>query len=479
MNFHSETYIAFFLIVFLVYWRLQPRGQKVLLVLVSYCFYARWDWRFAGLIALSTLVDYFVGLRIFREVSPKNKRLWLVASIVANVGILALFKYFNFFAESFVALAQSVGLSMTWSVVHIALPVGISFWTFRSLTYTVDIYRGRMKPTESLLSYATFLSFFPLLGAGPIVRARDFLPQLESERLFDAGNLEIGFRRFLLGFFKKAFIADTLSVYVVNPVFANPGSHATHILWLAMFAFAVQIYCDFSGYSSMAIGSSRLLGFKIPENFVFPYLARDISDFWRRWHITLMSWFKEYFWWGLVQNISYAGEWRSKVRWFFCLFLVFLVSGLWHGAGWTFVVWGAMHGICSVIFQMTQQGKSRTPSPHTAGNLLRIVLVWLMTQMVVCLLWVVFRSNDLASAVEFLNGLFLARAGTILDLPPVVWIAFGAFLVDHLCGWIIRSRPHLKGEIPSFVRGLGYCMIIIFLFHAMPESESRFIYFQF
>ncbi|MFH1699596.1 MAG: MBOAT family O-acyltransferase, partial [Candidatus Zixiibacteriota bacterium] len=286
MNFATAAYFIFFSIVFIVYWHLGRKAQNIFLLIASYIFYAAWDWRFLGLIIISTLTDYISGHIIHKSNSIRHRKTVLIISLIINLGLLGYFKYFNFFADSFIVLANTVGWNVTWTAANIILPVGISFYTFQSISYTVDIYRRQLEPNNSLIDFAAFVAFFPQLVAGPIVRAKEFVFQLEAKRVFNANDFEAGLRRFLFGFFKKAFIADTLAMHLVEPAFANPTEYSGATLWLALIGWTFQIYADFSGYSSMAIGSARMLGFKIPENFNFPYLSWNISQYWQRWHKT-------------------------------------------------------------------------------------------------------------------------------------------------------------------------------------------------
>ncbi|MEM9493870.1 MAG: MBOAT family O-acyltransferase, partial [Myxococcota bacterium] len=379
---------------------------------------AHWDWRFLALIVLSTLVDYTVGPLIHRESCQRKRTLWLCVSLTVNLGILGYFKYYNFFADSLIVLAQSAGLELSRTTLAITLPVGISFYTFQTLSYSLDIYRRQLEPTDSLAKFAAFVAFFPQLVAGPIVRAREFLHQLDRPRVFSFTDFEGGLTRFLFGFFKKVFIADTLGIYVVDPVFADPAAYTTATLWLAMLAYAVQIYADFSGYSSMAIGSAQMLGFRIPENFRFPYLATNPSDFWRRWHMTMSRFFRDYVYIALGGNRgSFARTQRN-------LAATTLVSGLWHGASWTFVVWGALHGLYLTINQQLRRLWPQRPS-LPAARIGSLLIGWLITQLAVCLAWVLFRAGDFATAWDYLTGMFTssATAHATIDGSVMIWLA--------------------------------------------------------
>jgi alginate O-acetyltransferase complex protein AlgI len=298
--------------------------------------------------------------------------------------------------------------------------------------------------------------------------------QLEKKREFRGENVQIGLVRFLLGFFKKAFIADTLGVYLVDPVFENPGEYSSGLLWLAMLGYAVQIYADFSGYSSMAIGSARILGFTIPENFAFPYLSRNFSDFWRRWHMTMSRFFRDYVYIGLGGNRG--GATRTMRN----LLATTLLSGLWHGAGWTFVMWGGVHGICIISCHVWQKWLGKRESKPTAGFVHRLP-AWFATQLAVCIAWILFRSTNFASAWTYFKGLIFARGSSSIEIPFLVWIAFCAFIIDHFSGWMTETERHIavKRVIPAAVQGLMYAILIVFLSHARPADVNPFIYFQF
>ncbi|TAA46788.1 MBOAT family O-acyltransferase [Corallincola spongiicola] len=474
MTFASKEYLFFFLAVFAAYWLLSRRHQNHLLLVASYGFYAAWDWRFLSLIIISTLVDHYVGHRICDAKKSKARKLWLTTSLVINLSILFYFKYCNFFIDSLQATLTSMGIETGLQTLNIILPVGISFYTFQSLSYSLDIYRGKLKPHQSLLTFATFVAFFPQLVAGPIVRAKEFLYQLDAPRRFQWHIFEDGALRFLKGLFCKVFIADNLGVYLVDPVFADTAGYSSGMLWLAMLGYGVQIYADFSGYSNMAIGSAKMLGFSLPENFNFPYLATSIVDFWRRWHLTMSRFFRDYVYISLGGN--QCGPWRN----FFNVTVTTLISGLWHGANWTFVIWGGLHGL---LVSLTHLGQHLLGQGLLAQLLQRAWwLRWALTQLAVMLLWVVFRSDSLTSAGDFYLGLFSVQAGTTLVLPMIVWLAFAAFVIEHGMGWQ-KEHPGQTGALQvravSWLRASVYVAMMIALTHGMPSGQTPFIYFQF
>lgn len=473
MNFATVSYLIFFVVVFAVYWTLSRRRQNVFLCLASYFFYACWDYRFLSLILASTLVDFVAGRQIHRASRATTRKFWLGVSLVVNLGALGFFKYFNFFADGLVDLAGFAGWHLSSPTLNIILPVGISFYTFQTMSYSLDIYLRKLEPIDSLIDFATFVAFFPQLVAGPIVRAREFVYQLESDRPFRWVEFEDGLVRILFGFCKKIFIADTLAVYLVDPVFANPSDHTQGALWLALAGYSVQIYADFSGYSNIAIGSAKLLGFSIPENFAFPYLSRDISEFWRRWHMTMSRFFRDYVY------IALGGNRRGYARTLLNLAATTLVSGLWHGAGWTFVIWGGLHGVYLAINQLWRRWGGRWRAGSKTVQMLGFAPAWMVTQLAVALAWVLFRSPDLAAAHQYLRGL-LGAGGTVgVEIPLLVKLAFVAFLIDHLFGLTVERKTLSGLRIPVPVKSLGYVALIIFLYHAHPSQVDPFIYFQF
>jgi len=477
VNFATFEYFLFFAFVFVVYWRLSRPYQNALLCLASYTFYAFWDWRFLSLIIISTLVDYVAGRRIFVARTRRARKTWFALSLIVNLGILGYFKYYGFFLDSLTELAGTLGIYMPRSTMQIILPVGISFYTFQTMSYSLDIYREKLRPTDRLIDFAAFVAFFPQLVAGPIVRAREFLYQLEKDREFSVGDLEVGLRRFISGLFKKLFIADILGVYLVDPVFADPARYHAGMLWFAMLGYTVQIYADFSGYSSMAIGSARMLGFVIPENFLFPYLARNISEFWRRWHMTMSRFFRDFVY------IPLGGNRRGQKRAIFNLAVTTLVSGLWHGAAWTFVVYGGLHGIFLSINQLWRRRAERS----RGREMTRRIGIWSWTQMPSWLLTflcinlarILFRARDFSTAWEYFLGLFRWSGGETFAIPVLVYASILACIVDHLAGWLMEQEPGVIRRVPTAVQAAGYVAMILILFHGRPAHVDPFIYFQF
>jgi alginate O-acetyltransferase complex protein AlgI len=480
MSFTSTVFAVFLLAVFFAYWHLRRRPQLWFLLAANCVFYAYWNWRFLPVLFMLAAVNYMCGARISRAERASTKRTWLLLSVVTSLTALGYFKYYNFFADSLVAVASAMGFGISIPMRQIILPLGISYYVLQMLTYTLDIHRGQMRPTRSPLEFAVFTSFFAHLVAGPITRARQLLPQLQKERRFNPALLEAGLRRILLGLFKKLCVADILASYLVDPVFASPGNYTQTTLWLALVGYAVQIYADFSGYSSMAIGVARLLGFALPENFSFPYLSVNIAEFWRRWHITLSRWLRDYLWWALAKSTPMTGGLKVRLRSQYNLFMVFLICGLWHGASWTFVAWGALHGLYMVMYDTWHRRRPQIASPQNPSTPFRLVIpAWLLTQVGLLLSWVLFRSATFGSCLLYLRGLVSSNGTEAVHITLPVIIAFSSFAVDHVAGWILEHRPPAVTRLPVLAVAAAYVVLLLVLFNARPEQTSQFIYFQF
>lgn len=466
MIFNSIAFLIFLPIVFGLFWSLKKSGLKIqnaVILAASYFFYGWWDPRFLALIVFSTLVDYWVGLEMEKSQSLKRKKSFLMVSLGVNLGLLGFFKYFNFFVDSFISGMQGLGIAMDpWSL-HIILPVGISFYTFQTLSYSIDIYKGKLKPTKDFIGFAAFVSFFPQLVAGPIERASHLLPQFQSKRNFSYDEAANGVALMLYGFFKKVVIADRLAPYV-NNVFDNYQNYNTPSLIIAAVFFSFQIYCDFSGYSLIARGAAKLFGFDLMVNFNRPYLAQNFSDFWKRWHISLSSWFRDYLY------IPLGGNRVSKIRLYFNLMVVFLVSGLWHGANWTFVVWGGLHGLYLVLSQMF--GNTINPP-----KLIRMVLVYTL----VVLAWVFFRADNLQEAMAYLNQLthwdFTYNLNLLCAEKGVFNLVLSVFVI-FLLGLSYFLPKNLRFKRFSQYLVFNFSMLVILIILAVNE-KTEFIYFQF
>jgi alginate O-acetyltransferase complex protein AlgI len=479
MFFNSIEFAIFLPIVFSLYWFVLAKKIKIqntLILVASYFFYGWWDWRFLCLIAFSSLVDYFIGIELGKTYHPAKRKLLLSISIFSNLGFLACFKYFNFFVDTFYRAFTILGRPIADPIFfNIILPVGISFYTFQTLSYSIDVYKRKLEPTRDMVSFFAFVSFFPQLVAGPIERATNLLPQFQKKRIFEYDKAADGIRQILWGLFKKIVIADNCAIFV-NDIFQNYTSYSGSTLLLGGTLFAFQIYGDFSGYSDIAIGTSRLFGFSIMKNFAFPYFSRDIAEFWRRWHISLSSWFRDYVYIPLGGNRG--GTWMRIQN----TFIIFLVSGFWHGANWTFLAWGALHAI--YFLPLMLMGKNRKNTDIVAqGRLLpniREIFQIGFTFFITMIAWVFFRSESIYEALNYLNGIFSVSLFSLPEIFPKKTILFIVFLL--LAEWFQRKKQHAlqfgKTTFPKAIRwGLYYSIIIII--YKFGGSQQEFIYFQF
>jgi alginate O-acetyltransferase complex protein AlgI len=474
MLFCSQAYLFFFTAVFVVYWRLRSDRARIgLLLVASFVFYASWSRGLACLIFAGATLDYLLG-RAMDAWPTSRRRHWLLAvSLFSNLGLLVYFKYANFFLDSLQQALHAAGLPASLPVLSVVLPVGISFYTFEAINYTVDVYRRRIPAERDLPHFLLFITFFPHLVAGPIVRARDFLPQIRRHKVWNWARMELGAQYFLIGLFKKLVVADRMALFV-DPVFQSPALYSTGAAWLATLAYAVQIYCDFSGYSDMAIGSAHLLGYRLTQNFDSPYLAVNIADFWRRWHMSLSGWLRDYVF--IPLGGSRGTSWQTARN----LFLTMALGGLWHGASWTFVLWGCVHGLLLILhrgFQGFCEGRPRLTAALQSfpGTVCRIGVTFLT----VAFCWVLFRAQTLAGAGAILSRLLGLHEGLFLPLPvvPLGCILIG-FLLVHL---LIRAGvwPRVVLKLPAPLVGAGYALILLTALVLSPGSEKAFIYFQF
>lgn len=478
MLFNTLHFGLFFLLIFFLYWfvtRRSLRLQNVMLLVASYYFYASWDWRFLFLLIFSTALDYFSGLQIHRTRSRKGKRFWLTLSIAINLGFLGIFKYYNFFAESFAQFVGHFGLDAHPVFLSVVLPVGISFYTFHGLSYVIDIYYDRIQPTRDPVDYALFVGFFPLLVAGPIERASHLIPQLQRPRNFDRGQMVDGLKQVLWGLFKKAVIADNAAP-IVNTIFAGQEHFSGSTLLYGVLLFSLQIYGDFSGYSDIALGVARMLGIELLQNFNFPYFSRDIAEFWRRWHISLSTWFRDYLY--IPLGGSRGGTWM-KVR---NTFIIFLVSGFWHGANWTFIAWGGLHALFFLPLLLSGSNRSHMGTVAEGRTLpsLREFAGMAVTYTLVTLAWVFFRAKDLDHAFSYLRGMASSSLVSFPSeyLPWLTW-AVGFFVVVE---WSGRHGQYglqtIGARWPRALRWGLYYFILFVIFRYFGEGE-QFIYFQF
>jgi len=481
MLFNSLDFGIFLPVVFLLYWFVFNRKiiiQNAFLLFVSYVFYAWWDWRFLGLIVFSSLLDYTIGIRLGGTNKQKHRKGYLWLSIIVNLGFLGFFKYFNFFAENFHQAFSLLGYHFPVNSLNIVLPVGISFYTFQTLSYTIDVYKGKLLPTRDLISFLSFVSFFPQLVAGPIERASNLLPQFFSTRKFDYAKSVDGMRQILWGLFKKVVIADNCAV-AVNYIFSNSASLYGSELFLGAIFFSFQIYGDFSGYSDIAIGTSRLFGFNLMRNFAFPYFSRDIAEFWRRWHISLSTWFRDYLYIPLGGSYGSMGQ---KIR---NTFIIFLVSGFWHGANWTFIVWGGVHSL--FFMPLLLRNKNRRFLINSDPNIkfpgLQEILRILSTFLIVTLAWIFFRADNMTHALAYLTKLPM-HLGSYFS-----WYFYSKYLeviilivLFVLFEWLGRNYLHpvqyVTDKLNRSARWLFYYLLSLSIFWYWG-SEEQFIYFQF
>tara|TARA_B110000003_G_C16614404_1_gene520744 strand:+ start:153 stop:1571 length:1419 start_codon:yes stop_codon:yes gene_type:complete len=472
MLFNSIEFLLFLPTVFILYWFVVNKSLKTqnsLILLSSYFFYGWWDYRFLSLIFLSTIVDYFVGLHILKQDSGKKQKLLLWCSVLFNITVLGVFKYYNFFVDSWVDLFSSVGyeINSIWTL-NIILPVGISFYTFQTMSYTIDIYKRKLEPTKDFISFASFVSFFPQLVAGPIERASNLLPQILKKREFKYEQAVQGFRLIIWGMFKKVVIADSLAPTVDN-IFSNYQDFGGGMLWLGAIYFAFQIYCDFSGYSDIAIGTAKLFGFEIMSNFKFPYFSRNIGEFWRRWHISLTSWFRDYLY--IPLGGSQEGKWKSIRN----IFIIFLVSGFWHGANWTFIVWGLFHSILflpSFILNNNRKYKSSVVGENSLLPTLKEFIQVVATFLLVTIGWVFFRSETIIDSFKFLSLMI-----SDLSLETSFDSIFLYLMFFIITEFFIRKEERLREKYFKH-DWIAFSLISILILEKFGGINS-FIYFQF
>ena len=476
MLFNNPVFILFLATVYLLYWRLNRRAQNVLLLAASYFFYACWDYRFLSLLMISTLTDYVIALLIDRTDSAPRRKMLIVISMCVSLGLLGFFKYFNFFVDSLEALLQAMGFQAGGWRLHILLPIGISFYTFQTINYTIDVYRRHMKPTRNLVEFAAFVSFFPHLVAGPIMRANNLLPQFEKERTFNPAEAADGIRQMVWGLFKKVVIADALAPFV-NQWYGHVGAASGWQLLIGTYFFAFQIYCDFSGYSDIAVGCAKLLGFSLIQNFRYPYFSQDLREFWARWHVSLTTWFRDYLY------IPLGGSRGSHLRTQFNVMMVFFLSGLWHGANWTFVFWGVLNGVIYLLTpERRKQGASRYDIP--GGDTLlpspRVFLKMVFTFHLVLLTWVFFRAVSFEQAFTVLLKVCEAPLPPLAEIGPLLRPVFfiGILLFAE---WFGRRQPHSLALVaaPQWVRAVLVLATAAVIVLWGSFVHVPFIYFQF
>jgi len=470
MLFTSIQFVVFFLVVLALNQSLRrwPLLQKSMLLLASYYFYAQWNWHYLFLVWFSTAVDYAIGRRL--PYTPNPKRL-IVLSVIVNLGFLAIFKYANWFIASVNGSAAALGSTVHITPLDVLLPVGISFYTFQSLSYTIDVYRSVMPPRRNFLDYALAVAFFPQLEAGPIVRAREFFAELDGPKLVRMADVQRALVLIAFGFAKKMVFADSLATFA-DTVFDNPAGAGFWSTLLAIYAFAFQIYCDFSGYTDIAIGCALLLGIRFPQNFNYPYIAQSIQDFWRRWHMTLSRWLRDYLY------ISLGGNRGGAARTLVNLMITMLLGGLWHGASWNFVIWGGLHGTYLVIERV---GLSRWKLWQSTSRTMALVR-WLVTFHLVCFAWIFFRAKTLGAAGQLIGNL-VHGAGSLVqafsaDLHSGLLLLIAVMMATHFVNGTRNTKERLGADSgPRFVTAMTFVLLLLILF--TPNHSAPFIYFQF
>ncbi|WP_338351234.1 MBOAT family O-acyltransferase [Nonlabens tegetincola] len=479
MLFNSLDFAVFLPVVFLTYWILLNRNlqiQNLFLLIASYLFYGWWDIRFLGLIVWSSLVDYWIGISLSRVTKPQYRKLLLSLSLLMNIGLLGFFKYYNFFIESFAQAYSLFGAQINPSRLDIILPVGISFYTFQTLSYTIDVYRKKLTPTKDIVAFFAFVSFFPQLVAGPIERATNLLPQFFKKRRFNYATATDGCKQILWGLAKKVIIADQCARYA-NDIFNNHDQYSGSTLVVGAFFFTFQIYGDFSGYSDIAIGTAKLFGFNLKKNFATPYFSRDIAEFWRRWHISLSTWFRDYLY--IPLGGSRVGKWLNVRN----VFIVFIVSGFWHGANWTFVIWGTFNAILFLPLLLSNRNRSNLDTvasgrfiPHIK-EVFQIFITFLLTMVA----WIFFRADNLSHAVSYISKIFSSSIIVLPEIRPSNMFLYLLFFI--LFEWIGREREHVLNHkffnsYNWFKYPLYFILMALILIHSNGTPEE-FIYFQF
>ena len=482
MLFNSFEFIVFFAVVFLMHWFVFKKSyysQNILILVSSYFFYGWWDFRFLSLIFLSTLTDYTIGICLGKTIKDKIRKRLLFCSLLFNLGLLGVFKYYNFFIDSFVEGFSFFNVQISLSTINIILPVGISFYTFQTLSYTIDVYRKKLSPLSDFISFATFVAFFPQLVAGPIERATNLIPQLLNKRKFNYLQSVQGIRLIIYGMFKKVVIADSLA-FMVDRIFEDYTQFDGGVLWLGAIYFAIQIYCDFSGYSDIAIGTAKLFGIELMSNFKFPYFSRNIGEFWRRWHISLSSWFQAYIY------VPLGGSRQGKYKTIINVFIVFLISGFWHGANWTFILWGILHAVIFIPLLVLGQNtkyKNTILAEHSKLPSLKEFFSVLSVFSIVTFCWIFFRSESITDAFGFIGRIFTDFSYLSYSHPMgyrmidyyilILFFVFYEFLIrkDE------RSPFNFKSKVLRFIiyAVIIFCMLLFY----DDNIDRSFIYFQF
>ncbi|MBI5091044.1 MAG: MBOAT family protein [Candidatus Hydrogenedentes bacterium] len=474
MSFSSLQFGVFILIVYPLYLLLPFRWQNRMLLVASYIFDGAWDWRFLGLLWFTTLLDYLVGLLLGRIEEPGQRRLCIMASVVANLGVLGFFKYFNFFAGSLDALSAKFGIHLGWTTLNIILPVGVSFYTFQSMSYTIDVYFKHMKPTKSLQNFALYVVFFPQLVAGPIERAVDLVPRVERPRTVTLDGFARGVYLILFGLFKKIAISDGVAASV-NAFYGTSGAVSGLDVVLATYLFAVQIYCDFSGYSDIARGLAKIMGFELMTNFNLPYFAVNPSEFWRRWHISLSTWLRDYLY------IVLGGNRFGELKTYRNLMTTMVLGGLWHGAAWNFVLWGAYQGAILCVHRLIMGAKSAVRKPRSIWTVAIYSIQLILFFQVVCYGWLLFRARSFDQIELYTRALFQGYDLTSITVPrpPFSALVGLAILVVLEVFQYASGDAQFYRQWPRPVRGALYACVTFILLMGLSNAPTQFIYFQF
>lgn len=482
MLFNSFEFTIFLPLVFFTYWFIVNKNlrlQNLLLLIASYIFYGWWDYRFLSLLFFSSIVDYIIGISLEKQQNQTKRKILLGVSLAVNLGLLGFFKYYNFFVDSFVDAFTIFGRPIQGSSLNIILPVGISFYTFQTLSYSIDVYRRKMQPAHDVIAFLAYVSFFPQLVAGPIERAENLLPQFYQQRRFNFKLAVDGVRQILWGFFAKIVIADNCAVYA-NDIFNNYEKYNSITLVLGAFFFAFQIYGDFSGYSNIAIGTSRLFGFSLMRNFAFPYFSRDIAEFWRRWHISLTTWFRDYLY--IPLGGSSGGTWL-KIR---NTFIIFLVSGFWHGANWTFIVWGLLNALYFIPLLLLNKNRRNMNIVADRKIIpgLKDLFQMLSTFSLTLLAWVFFRAQTVYQGFDYLRRMFSRSLLSRHDIKTnEMYITILTIILFTALEWLQRDKQHALDlsdfTLPRPVRLAGYFSLILLIFVFGNFNKTQFIYFAF
>ena len=475
MLFNSLSFLWFFPIVFIFYWFVFSNNRKMqngMLLVASFYFYATWNYKFLFLLLFSILLDFFSAIKIEQSANSKKKTFWLTLSIGINLGFLAVFKYYNFFAGAMSDLLKEIGLQIDMNILEVILPVGISFYTFHGLSYIIDVYKSRIKAERDFVDYGLFVAYFPLLVAGPIERATHLLPQIKVSRSFNYENAVSGIKLIIWGFFKKVVVADNCSFFV-NQLFNDVSNKSSAELLVGMLLFSFQIYGDFSGYSDIAIGVSKLLGIDLLINFKFPYFSRNCADFWKRWHISLSSWFRDYLY------IPLGGSKCSKYKHLRNVFIVFLVSGFWHGANWTFIIWGLFHALFFIpVLLWSKEEATFNSSPLKGFDYWRVLITFIM----VSLLWVIFRAKNLTEAYVYLHRMFSFNGSglSFFESNNKFELLFGISILSIIIMMGIEFISFQKKAVSvNFSKYTAMGIVLLILLMGTFRNQMSFIYFQF